>query len=145
VNEPFCSEPEFISARYPWGPCCSLFPAVRGLIVTAHTATCGAFPDDYAVNWLPDLPLLKVPPKFVPHDCRRVPADMLGGDKTPRTTSAGTMRVTASRFVFSFSPRAVHYALIAVCDNCKAAFFTSAWDRDDTLEKYVSTLKRKKK
>lgn len=134
--------PFYADRRDLWGKCCTLFPCVRQLIQVAHQEKYVTFPEDYQVTWLPDLPLLERPPRFVTHDCRRVPPAMLGGDKTPRTTSVGFMKVLPERFTFSWVPHAAHYCLVACCDNCKAVFFASCWGPDDTLENFVRTLKR---
>ena len=118
---------------------CTLLAAVRNLIERAHLATRGKGCEDYQPVWLPDLPVGE--PAFrVGHDCRRMPKRLTGLDATP-VHSMGCMDVYGELFVMSDAPDAAHRVYVAKCHNCKVVFFSSAWDRTDTVENYVEALK----
>lgn len=130
-----------VGSQQPWYPGqCSLLPIIRDLIERAYFQTSGKGNEGYQVVWMPDLPI--GPPKMrVVHDCRSVPVKLLQGEMR-RMHSIGHMNVYGEFFLMNEAdPFAGHHVYSAACHNCKIVFFSSAWDREDTMENYVKKLK----
>jgi hypothetical protein len=132
-------EPRTSPARQLWGPDgCTLLPIVRDLIMRAHLSTTGKGYADYQAVWMPDLP--PGPPTMrVGQDCTQLPESILAGRPRP-TISAEWMYVKGFQFAMSTEPAAAHAVYVAVCNTCHTVFYSSVWDRTDTIEAYTRWL-----